>query len=300
MAKLEDDDKPDLGVEIPDANVKIDLTEDDDELLEGGQATKPDDEQRTRDPETGKWSKKKAERGANKREENGWRKEKADYDARLQRMQADNDRQLSELRQQIQQAQQRPAPGAPHDPFVAPITDVRKQIAAELQLIENQPGRNYDRYNELREKESELIARRTWTQMNAQQQRNQEPASPYANRIPFIESEFPWTREPRFKDLAVKAQAIKVYLTNVEGRPDTLDTDREALTTAVARFGGEFGLRAPAAPTQRQRNIYAGPGPSGGAQRAPQTSEVEIPRQLVNGTGLTAAALRDALRDIER
>ena len=297
----EEEDKLDLGVEVPDANVKIDLApdDDDDELLEGGKATKGEDD-RARDPATGKWASKKAERGANKREENTWRKEKAEYDARLQRMQADSDRQLAELRQQIQQAQQRPAPGQPHDPFLAPITDVRKQIAAELKLIENGQSPTYDRYNELREKESELIARRTWTQMNAQTQQRQEPASPYAHRVPFIESEFPWTMDTRYTDLAKKAQVIKQSLIALEGRPDTLDTDREALTTAVARFGGEFGLRAPAAPSPRTRNLYAGPGTGAGPQRQAPQSEIEIPKSLVNGSGLSSAALRDALRDIER
>jgi hypothetical protein len=304
MPPREEDEKLDLGIPVEDPNVKVDLSEsadDDDELLEGGKATKGDGEQpeKTRDPVTGKWGKAKAERGKNRREETNWRTEKTQLEAQMKRQQDDSDRRFREMQQRLDQSMQRPQQtGQPADPFASKFADIDRRLTAELKLLSNDPNNDdYTAYNAIRREETRLIAQQEAYQAKQfEAQRPQPQASPYAARVPIIESEFPWLQDPRFKDLGLKAQVIKQGLVSLDGRPDTLDTDREALATAVARFGGEYGLRTPAAPSPRTRQMYEAPVSQNGPYRGTQPTEIELPRQLVNGSGLNEAALRAALR----
>jgi hypothetical protein len=306
MARNQDEEKPDLGIPVEDPNITVDLTENDDEepeeLLEGGQPKGKEEPERTRDPVTGKWSGKKRERGQNKREETNWRTEKTALEAQMKRQQDDSDRRFRELQARVDQSmRQAPAAGVPTDPFANAIGDIQKQLAAELQLIEKDNARDYTRYMELQDKKNELIAERTWARKNAQQQAQPAPQQDaYAVRRTFLHSEHPWLQDPRMSDLANKAWAIRNNLVQVEGRPDTLETDREALSQALARFGGEFGLRVPAPPSQRTRQIYAAaPASQTGPYRGSEPQEIEIPRHMVNGSGLDERALRAALRSRE-
>jgi hypothetical protein len=303
MPPREEDEKLDLGIPVEDPNVKVDLSEsadDDDELLEGGKATKGDGEQpeKTRDPVTGKWGKAKAERGKNRREETNWRTEKTALEAQMKRQQDDSDRRFREMQQRLDQSMQRPQQtGQPADPFASKFADLDAQLAAELKLIEADPSRDYKRYRELVRQETKLaVQQQNYQDRMMEAQRPQPQVSPYAARVPIIESEFPWLQDPRFKDLGLKAQVIKQSLVSLEGRPDTLDTDREALATAVARFGAEYGLRQAAAPSPRTRQMYEAPVSQQGPYRGAQPQEIDIPRQLVNGSGLDERALRSALR----
>lgn len=298
-----EEEKPDLGVEVEDPNVTVDLSaEDEDEgegerTVEGGEPAGD----RQRDPVTGKWSKKKNERGRENREAKNWRAEKAELESRLQRQEAEANRRFQELQQQIQQSQRQQPTGQPQDPFAAAMADIDGQLAAELQLIEKDNSRDYKRYMALQEKRSELIAERTWARKDAERQR-QQPAQQqdtYAVRRQLLQGEHPWLYQPHMKDLADKAWAIRNSLITLEGRPDSIETDREALSAAVARFGGQYGLRAPAPPSTRTRNLYAAPVSGTGPNRGAPMTEIELPKALVNGAGLSPAALRAALRDVE-
>jgi hypothetical protein len=300
----EDQDEK-LGGDVEDGGkVKIDLQEPD---------VEPDDDdkgqtaagERVRDPETGKWAAKKTERKNDHREKKAWEREREDYDRRIQRMQEDqdrrqqeSDRRFAELRQEVERTRQG---GGGGDPYIAKLQDINKQIAAELKVIEADESRGYDRYQELQEHKAAIVAERTYARLRAEDQRNQpapQQQNPYAYRVPIIESEYPWINDPRFRDIAEKAKIIKHSLVGLEGRPDTIDTDREALSTAVARYGAEYGLRAPAPPSQRTRSLYASPGSNTGPSRGREAQEIEVPRQLLNGTRLNESALRGALRDV--
>jgi hypothetical protein len=288
--------------------IAIDTSEEDDETegaeteraaADDGGAEEQARAPRERDPATGKWKARKQERGRQNRErqEGGLR---AELDARFRRIEDSHREEVAQLRRDLAQARQPAGAQPPADPYAGPIGDLNKQINAELKLIEGDPKYGYDRYNELVEKKNELIAERVAmrvAQKNAQQQPQGRP-NPYDNRIPFIEAEFPWTRDARYADLARKAGAHRAYLIQFEGRPDTIETDREALMATVARFGAEYGLRAPAAPSQRTRAIYQGPAAGSGPVRGerPAETEVEVPRALAAASGLSASALRAALR----
>src|SRR5579864_4412180 len=103
-----DDDAPDLGIPNEDPNVTVDLTPEDDdddvELLEGGSPKTGGEEpagQRERDPATGKWKTKKAERGRERREQQNWRTEKVEMEQRFARQQAESDRRFAEMQARI-------------------------------------------------------------------------------------------------------------------------------------------------------------------------------------------------------
>ena len=306
MPPKNDDDRLDLDTPV-EPSLKVDLTEDDDdegrEERGGGddEKTPVDSGEKVRDPATGNWSSKKQAKGKDFKDKSAWKSEKADYDRRFADMEARNRQEISDLRAQIQQAQQRPAPGQPTDPYASAIGDVRKQLKSELELIERDDKRGYDRYNELREREGELIAQRTYAKMR-EQDRGQQPQNqnqPYQARREFLASEHPWINDPRNKGLTEKAWLIRQQLIGLDGRPDTLDTDREALSQAVARFGADYGLRVPAAPSPRTRQLYQGPAAGDLPRRngpSPEETEVDVPRGLAAASGLTAEGLRRALR----
>lgn len=301
-------DTPDLGIPQEDPNVTIDLDQEEEDPSEdqraAGDRSEPE-EPRTRDPKTGKWTDKKRERGKERREFEEWRKNRPNLEAQTKQMQANFDRQMQAMQMRLDNALRQPAPAPQQqqqqDPFTQKFADLDAQMEAELRLIEADPKRDYKRYNELRRQESRLAAQHAvWQdrQANAQRPQQQQQRNPYAGREPIIESEFPWTMNPANAELCKRAAAIKQYLVSVEERPDTLDTDREALTQAVARFGAQYGISAPpAAPSDRTRSFYAGPGQRTSPRRGGGPRELSVPRTMLNGAGLSPAALAAALRD---
>lgn len=302
----------DLGIPQQDPNVTIDLDEepDDDEpdrgAASGGEGDNEPRAERTRDPKTGKWTDKKRERGKERREFDEWRKNRPNYEAQMRQIREDSARQLRDMQMRLDNALRQPVPQQQQqaaDPFTQKFADLDAQMEAELRLIEADPKREYKRYNELRRQESRLAAQHAVWQ-DRQQQQAQRPQQPqrnlYAGREPIIEAEYPWTMDPTKGELTKRAAAYKQYLVSVEGRPDTLETDREALTTIASRFGAQYGVQAPAAaPTARTRELYAVPGSRTAPRRGPGGGggEITIPRALANGTGLSPGALARALRE---
>jgi hypothetical protein len=296
------DQYPDPGLS-DETKVRLDAADDDDD--EGPEPEEKLDENNQPRKKDGTWASKKAARAKERREGRAsWEAERADNERRFRQQQEEHDRTVRSLRDDVDRLTRRIEQGntPPQDEFTSKIAEVRKNIASELKRIETDDNTSYDRYNELREQEAELIAQRTWARKEAERQQNQPRPSPYDARRPFIESEYPWVTDVRYRDLAIKAQSYKQYLVNFEGRPDTLDTDREALATVQSRFGADYGMAPPPAPpSRRQREMYAGPG----TRHAPR-QERSLPREvnlgeMGRGTGLSektlAAILRSTMED---
>jgi len=292
-------------VELPEQEepVRVRLDEEDDEQEETP-AERPQGEQ-PRDPKTGKWGEKKAARGKEHRESKAWQQEKAEYDARIRRMQEDSDRRFQQLQQEVERLRSQPQhnPNSA-DPFEAKLADIEEQLEAELRLIEQDDKRGYKRYNELRRQEQRIVNAQDYARMRAEEIRQQQnqPHDPYAGgRRPIIEAEYPWVLDQRYTQLAQKARTYKNYLVEVQGRPDTIDTDREALSHIAATLGPQYGMNPPPAPpSQRTRALYAAPPSRGAPYRGEGPTEIEIPPQLANGTGLDMQTLKAAVRDAVR
>jgi hypothetical protein len=296
--RLEDPENAEdrVRVNLDDANEPEDGDDVDEDKTPSDKPKGPNGEQPRR--QNGTWAEKKAARGNDRKAAKAWETEKADYERRIQRVQEENDRRYNDLRAEMERSRQAPQQGQQRqDPFEAKLADIDAQLDAELKLIEADDKRPYTRYNQLRRQEQEAITQRAIAQAELARQQHQarQPQNPNAGRQPIISAEFPWTDDPRYNDLGRKAFAYKTYLVEVEGRPDTLDTDREALQSTVARFGGEFGLRPPpAAPTPRTRQMYGGPASRSAPDRRPAPREVEL-GVLGQGTGLSARTLAAAV-----
>lgn len=287
------------------ANTKIDLSEpderdDDDEddkpvAAKGAQAPKME-----RDKITGKWTQKRQEKDRKFKESKAVADANAAWERRLQEVQATQDRRIAEVEARF--ARQQPVTGQPADPHEAKLRDIDRQIASELKLIEADEKHGYENYMKLQEARSEAIFDKKLAifQKGQEATRQQQRPDPYAGRVPIIESEYPWTNDPRYKELAIRAQSYKQYLVGALRRPDTLDTDREALSHAVAEWGQEYGLRQPARPTMAQRTSYVRPGNGAAAGRDNGPRYVELPGAMqIERTGLSSEQLRRALRDVE-
>lgn len=286
-----DDDETKVRLDEPEEDAD---DKDDDEAGQEDKATGekgPDGQPRKKD---GKWAAKKAQRGKERAEAKSWERERAEYDRRLAREREDTDRRFNEMRQEVERLRQSSTQGRQADPFTSKMAEINTQIAQELKLLESDDKHDYGRYHQLQEQKIALIAQQQAAMILANQVRDQ-PQDRYAGRRPIIASEFPWTDDARYNELSRKAFAFREYLINVEGRPDTLDTDREALTTTLARFGAEFGLRAPAPPSQRTRSLWTAPGTRAAPDRRPVPQEVDL-GEVGRGTGLSAKALAAAVR----
>lgn len=293
------------------ATVKIDLQEpDDDADDEGGENEPPraargdekppkGSEGMVRDKVTGQWTKKKQERGRLHKENLSLKGEKEALERRIAESEAAYQRRFAEMEARMARSQQPAQTQQTADPHAAKLADLNKQIEAELRLIETDEKRGYERYNELQEMRTAAVVARELAQFQAKQpaQQPQTPRGPYDARAPFIQAEFPWTEDPRCKPLNEKAWKYREYLIHVEGRPDTIDTDREALAHIQAQFGAGFGLQPPARPTQQQRNGYIRPPATGGGGTRQAPRAIELPRVLTEGTGLSPESLRAALRE---
>jgi hypothetical protein len=287
--------------------VKLDLSEPDDDETDDEQdeAPKAAKDGQPREKGTGRWTEKKRERSRDHKAAKAWETEKAAYDRRIQETQAATQRQIAEMqatftRQIAEAAAARGTQAGPQDPHEAKLAEISTALEAELKLIETDERRGYTRYNELRRQEQQVIIDKALAARDAQQRRQpQQRQDPYAGREVFIDQEYPWTRDPVIgKALNPRAVAYKSYLMS-QGRPDTLDTDREALAHIQAQFGAEFGLRSPARPAQGQRDYYMSrPGPgSAPPERNGRPRSISLPRAVVDGTGLPPGALEAALRE---
>lgn len=294
-------------IEDPNAStVTVDLEDDDEDedQEDEGDAEPPraakGDKDQPRDKSTGKWTQKKQERQREHKERTAWREEKAAFERRMADERAAYQRQLAELTARAAAPAQQQTPS---DPYEAKLNEIEAAMEAELKLIEADESRGLKRYNQLRRDEQRTLIEQA-TAKQQQAQRVAQAAAPQRNtqydaRKPFIESEFPWTMDPRMADLNKKAWTYRSYLIEVEGRPDTIDTDREALSHIQAQYGGNYGLRAPARPSRETRERYVRPASGGPPEReGSRPSRMEIPSHLVEGSGLDAAALARALKDL--
>jgi hypothetical protein len=287
-----------LEPETAEPSVKIDLSEpeqDDDGDEPPARAAKGDAPQKMeRDKVTGKWTQKRQEKEVKFRANKAFEAERQAFDRRITEMQQAGGRRIAELEARIARGVPAGAPAA--DPAEAELNSIGQQLAAELKLIEADEKHGYDRYNKLRQEEYRIVARQEHAKLMRATQAAQPAPNVYTARGPIIESEFPWTTIPACKPLNAKAWAYRTYLIEVEGRPDTIDTDRESLAHIQAQFGAQYGLQTPARPTQQQRSAYARPAP--GAQgRDTSPTTIELPAYAVEGSGLSPAQLSAALRN---
>lgn len=306
------DDSPDLGIPQEDPNVTIDLEEPEegdgdpgDEQAAGADRDEPKGE-RVRDPKTGRWGDKKRARGEDRKGAQNWRTEKTQFETMVKTLREENARNTQAMQMRMDALMRQPAPAAQQqsaNPFTTQMTDLEAQLDSELKLIEADPKRDYKRYNELRRQEQRLVIREeNWRAQQGQKpQPQQQTRNPYDARTPMIESEFPWTMDPNNAELNKKAWAYRTYLISAEGRLDTIDTDREALMWAAQKFGAQYGIRqAPAAPAQRTRDMYGGPGQRGAPRRGDgRATEIQLPRAMLNGSGLSASQIAQAVREAE-
>jgi hypothetical protein len=280
--------------------VNLEDAEDDNDKDDGEREEKAasrerdDDKPRKKD---GTWAARKAERGKDRKAAKTWETERAEYDRRIARMQEDSDRNNRQLREELDRIRTQSQRGQDQDPHAAALSDVERQIEQELALIEQDPNRGYKHYNHLRRQEQKIVMQQVIGEHSAKQQQNQPIRTPYDVRIPIIESEYPWTADRQYADLSRKAMAYRNYLIQVEGRADTIETDREALSFIQAKHGGEYGLRAPpAAPSARTRSMYAPPPSRGTPDRRPIPREVNL-GAMGQGTGLSPEKLARSVRD---
>lgn len=311
MPPIKDDDKPIDTLDIPEANVTVDLTEDSGD--EGEQEEAGAEGQQARGEQgrdaTGKWAKKKGERGQKNRDQVDFRKENSSLKEEIARMRGEFGGTLQSLRAELDRLNRQPAQQAQGqsqqstDPHQAKLDEIATALETELELIGRDDKRGYKRYNDLRRQEQMLITEMTLARLESrrapqqgQQQQQGGLTQAYQMRSQIIQAEHPWMGDQRYAPLIDKIRHVRNSLINVEGLPDTLDTDRQAISQVLARFGGAFGLRAPAAPAERTRRMYEGAPPRGRGQQPDSETEVEVPRELVAGSGLSLTALRGALK----
>lgn len=106
-----------------------------------------------------------------------------------------------------------------------------------------------------------------------------------------VASEFPWVADPSPQAQQYRGALVDtiMYLRSVEGRPDGVDTDREAAAIVAAKYNLGGGR-----PARAQASRYASPGTNNmGGARGP--SSVDIPAEMLEGTGLTPEQLRRAI-----
>jgi hypothetical protein len=290
-------EKPDTGsvtIEAPEEDDRDDGDEQPPAAAKGADGQQPRDK-------TGKWAERKAARATDHREKKAWQVEKEALERRITEERATYARQLAEAeaRAAARSHQQAAAPSDPHD---AKLADIGAAIEAELKLIQADDTRSITRYNELRRQEQEAIVDKKMALFakGQQAQQQQQPRNPYDARIPIIESEFPWLTDTRYAAMAKKAASYRNMLIDVEGRPDTLDTDREALAHIQAQFGSAYGLQPPVRPAPATRAAYARPGSSNAPGRDGGPTAIEVPSELVNGTGLSQAQIFAALKKSEQ
>lgn len=289
--------EPENKVRLDDADLEEDAPGERDEKV---RSREDDDQPRRKD---GTWAEKKAERGRDRKAAKAWETEKADYERRLSQMREEQDRTTRQMREEMDRiARLASGPQQQQDPVAAQLSDVERQLEQELALIEADVNRGYKHYNQLRRQEQKLITMQAIAERDAQAARNAPQRSPYEGRVPIIEAEFPWLQDRRYEPLAKRAMAYRNYLIQVQNKPDTLDTDREALTYAQTTFGAEYGITPPPArPTQRTRDLYAGPPSRGTAPRGDRDIPEEVDLgPMGQGHGLSPRTLARAVADAYR
>lgn len=281
-----------------DTKVRLDVEEDEHEDTDDEEKTpneRPDADGKPRN-KNGTWAGKKAERGKERKAARAWETEKADLQRQMRLQKEDHERSIAHLREDLERSTRRDDRAGP-DPFTTKLKDIDEQLDQELKLIESDQNRGYGRYRQLNDQRVELLAQRAIMsdRMESQRRQQNQPQDPYASRRPFIESEYPWVMDNQYRELAQAARAYKQYLVAVEGKPDTLDTDREALSYIQSTKGQQYGMRPPpAAPSQRTRSLYGSPGSRSTPDRRPPPREVDL-GVMGHGHGLSPDRLRRAV-----
>jgi hypothetical protein len=291
MASKEDE-APEAEIQLP-SSESVTLTEEDaigPDDDEGAEPQAKSGQAPPREAKTGRWAQKKLERAREHKEQQGWRQEKDSILARLAAAEA-----RAAAPQPQPQAQPQARPDQQQAPFAAELTEVSQALEAELMLMERDPQRPATRYNELKQKETRLI----WRQETALAGRNQpqrQESDPrvmeYQTRAAILTGEFPWLAggTQQSNDMITATRNYRNFLIEGMKRPDTMATDREAITHVMSQFG--YQMPRTAAPA---RGTYAGPGSRpGGQQNGSGARAVKVDGRLLAGSGLSRQALAQA------
>jgi len=244
---------------------------------------------------SGKWTRAKEARKNVIAENEEFRQTTKTLGEQIKAMGEQSARQIAELVAALRPQAQPQTPQVP--PEVASleeqITQVGKLMKAELAKIA--AGGEEDEYYKLDRKRLALIARAEGAAAGwGKQPQAQGPqiTPEQAARHVQIMREFPqFDSHPKWSIVAGKLRSA--YLD--AGSPDNYDTDRMAVAEAARQLG--IQTRAPAA-SQRTRQAYGAP-PSAGRAPAAGPRRMQIPRNLVAGSGLTEQQIAEALFEDE-
>ena len=294
---LTDQDPDTTEITTPDSS-PVTLTEDDaigEDDAQDSESTELAVRQPTgvkpRDKQTGRWAQKKIERAKSHQELTRLRGEHESTLAQLQALQAERETWQQRAMQPAQQQQ----PAVRVDPVDRELTEINSALEAELALLERDVNRSPKRYNDLQDRKAEIRTLRLIAQANAgrqPQQQGPQVAPEYAARWEMVSSEYPWLRDasPRFETVRQQIKSYMRHLKEGMGRPDTIDTDREAITHVAAQ--NNINIRAPQA---RGAGAFASPASRGaGLERSGQRA-VQVPGQLIGGSGLSKQQLAQAM-----
>lgn len=253
-------------------------------------------EEKVRDPKTGKWSAKKQprdrQRGKMRGEMETLKEQNTSLQAKLDAFTQSSTAERRAMLEMVQRATAQRAPEQQQDPASGEIDAIRQEFLTERELLARDPKRTTERYDKLSEKLQRAIFKSElaeWQKANGgQQQRPQQsPDVQAAIRQSQMESEFPWIAG---NEKAMRAAASYRNFLVESGKPSTIET----LRLAIAHVGAQMGLGGSNAPTQRQRQAFAGPGP-GSVRQNGAPRQVQVDPRMLAGTGLSKDRLSRAL-----
>lgn len=253
---------------------------------------------------TGKWAERKRERGKLIAELRG-RAERAEKAAEEAQRRAEE--RFREIEQRMQQGQQSQRQEPAADPIAAELKEVNAAIQAELRLLAaHDPAKgepSYERYNQLNERKADLIgtaaARREIARMQQSGQPRTSGMTPEevarVARYQTVAQDFPWLDDPQHIKAARAAGAYRQFLI-MAGRPDSIETDREACAHVAAQPQWNLGGARRPAPTLVDRERAGGLPPSTrlpSRQTARPAVDLDrLDRRMFRGTGLPKERLR--------
>ena len=258
----------------------------------------PDDSEEkappAREPKTGQWTKKKNERQNAIKDNEELRRSHSELRDLVKGLEERSSRQMTELIAALRPQPQTPAGPPPEVQAIeSQIEGIMAQQKAVLQEIAaDKPGAE-EKYYKLDRQRLALIARaegaaQGWGKKEVQQERSglsPEQAARYA----VIQQEFPdFDGNEKWSKVA---GAFRRGLLEA-GHPDNLATDRLAIGQAARQLG--IGPRA-APPSERTRQAYGGPPAGGRAPAARGQRSMQIPENLIKGSGLSRQQVAEAL-----
>lgn len=286
----EEDQTVDPAIVLP-GNENVTLFEDD--------AVPPDDDD---EPEVratpardkaGKWTDKKATRQNAIRDNEEFRNTAKELRETVKALEERSSRQMTELIAALRPAPaaQGPAPEVTRiETDIATVTEAMK--AALGDISRDVPGAE-DKYYKLQDRRTELIAdRRALTQgWGKQVPQQQQPGMSPSEAAEYVQIQAEFPELDGNEKWSKVAGAFRTGLLRA-GHPPNIATTRLAIQQAAQQLG--IASRAQA-PSQRTRQAYGAPAGAGRTPNGKAARTMQIPRNLIAGSGLTEAQVAEAL-----